>query len=70
MVVQAYELAATGLAEEIRSSVSTSKERNISDLSGALQNCLRGLRGVRRTLVMYPFTERDEEDFGSSPGHQ
>jgi hypothetical protein len=64
MVVHAYELAATGLAEEIRISVSTVDEKHISDLSIALQNCLRELRGLRRSLVMYPFTDRADEDVG------
>ncbi|KAJ5218111.1 uncharacterized protein N7498_000210 [Penicillium cinerascens] len=57
MVVQTYQLAAKGLAQEIQSSVLAVDIKRISDLSAALESCLRELQGLQSALVMYPATE-------------
>lgn len=61
MVVQAYKLAARGLAEEIRSSVNVADPKRMSELSIGLDRCLRELEGLRSTLIMYPDTEWGSE---------
>ncbi|KAJ5825427.1 hypothetical protein N7474_002565 [Penicillium riverlandense] len=65
MVVQAYKLAANALAEEIQNSVPTADTKRISELSIGLQNCLRELRGLQSTLVMYPSTDWGDGNFNS-----
>lgn len=62
MVVQAYQLAAKGLAQEIQSSVSAVDIEGISVLSAALESCLRELRGLQSALVMYPTTGGSDEN--------
>ncbi|KAE8345147.1 hypothetical protein BDV24DRAFT_159982 [Aspergillus arachidicola] len=54
MVVQAYQLASEGLAQEIQNSVSTIDLKRISVLSTALECCLRELQGLQNALIMYP----------------
>lgn len=61
MVVQAYQLAAKGLAQEIQSSVSAVDIEQISDLSAALKSCLRELQGLQSALVMYPTTGESDD---------
>lgn len=56
MVVQAYHLASKGLAQGIQNSVSAVDVKRISDLSTALECCLRELQGLQSALVMYPAT--------------
>jgi hypothetical protein len=70
MVVQAYKLAASGLAKEIRKSVNTTSTKSISDLSTALDSCLRELEGLQRTLTMYPAIEDGEMWFFPEYGMQ
>ena len=62
LVVQAYQLAAKALAEEIRNTVPAVDTKRISELSIALDSCLRELQGLRSTLVMYPATEWDDRN--------
>lgn len=62
MVVQAYKLAANCLAEEIQNSVTAVNEKLISNLSLKLQNCLRELRGLQSTVVMYPSSDMEDDD--------
>lgn len=62
MVVQAYKLAANCLADEIQNSITAVNEKLISDLSIKLQNCLRELRGLQSTLVMYPSSDVEDDD--------
>lgn len=54
MVVQAYQLASEALAQEIQNSVPTMDLRRISDMSTALECCLRELQGLQNALIMYP----------------
>ncbi|KAJ5547727.1 hypothetical protein N7513_004961 [Penicillium frequentans] len=61
MVVRAYQLAAKGLAQEIQSSVSAVDIERISDLSAALESCLRELQGLQSAIVMYPTTSGGDE---------
>lgn len=60
MVMQAYKLAAKGLAEEIQKFILTAGPKRISDLSTGLDSCLQELQGLRSTLVMCPATEWDD----------
>lgn len=57
MVVQAYKLAARGLAEEIQNTVNVADTKRMSELSIGLGSCLRELEGLQSTLIMYPYTE-------------
>lgn len=66
MAVQAYQLAAKGLAQEIQGSVSAVDIKRISDLSAALESCLRELQGLRSALIMYPATGGGDENVTSS----
>lgn len=66
MVVQAYQLAAKGLAQEIQSSVLAVDIERISDLSAALESCLRELQGLQSALVMYPTTGGNDDSLNSS----
>lgn len=66
MVVQAYQLAVKGLAQEIQSSVLAVDIERISDLSAALESCLRELQGLQSALVMYPTTGESDDSFNSS----
>lgn len=63
MVVQAYQLASEGLAQEIQNSVSTIDLKRISELSTALECCLRELQGLQNALIMYPaISKRDANE--------
>lgn len=53
MVVQAYHLASKGLAQGIQNSVLAVDIKRISDLSTALDCCLRELQGLQSALVMH-----------------
>ncbi|OKP14977.1 hypothetical protein PENSUB_3372 [Penicillium subrubescens] len=53
MVVQAYHLASKGLAQGIQNSVLAVDIKRISDLSTALECCLRELQGLQSALVMH-----------------
>ncbi|RJE27584.1 GAL4 [Aspergillus sclerotialis] len=54
LVIQAHQLAAKSLADEIQDSIHKMDTGRVSELNISLGNCMQGLQRLQKTFVMFP----------------